>query len=377
MAATHATESQPFLLGHSAARRALATALRGGHLHHAWILHGPVGVGKMRAAQALARIVLDPTATAANMDALEPPTGTPVAALIQAGTHPDYHVICKELAAVSESRELRERKQLNIPLDLLRERMLGGVDGEGRHHESAVFRTAAMGHGKVFVVDEAELLDPDAQNAMLKTLEEPPANTTMVLVTSREDRLLPTVRSRCQRVAFGPLDAAAMAAWWERSGVEVPADERAFVDAFAEGAPGMVQRAVQFGLAGWHKELSPLLDQLESGAYPPMLADRLGELVEGVAKTVVDQDEHASKDAANRLGTRLLARMLGLRVRAALKAAADDAHALARALAAQDVLADFEFQVRSNVNLKHALSNLVAQWGARTAARGEHAGRGR
>lgn len=139
----------------------------------------------------------------------------------------------------------------------------------------------------------------------------------------------------------------------------------------------MVQRAVQFGLAGWHKELSPLLDQLESGAYPPMLADRLGELVEGVAKTVVDQDEHASKDAANRLGTRLLARMLGLRVRAALKAAADDAHALARALAAQDVLADFEFQVRSNVNLKHALSNLVAQWGARTAARGEHAGRGR
>ena len=346
-------------------------------MHHAWILHGPPGVGKMRAAEALARILLDPQATAAHRDALEPPTGTPVAALIQAGTHPDYHVICKELAAVSESRELRDRKQLNIPLDLLRERMLGGVDGEGRHHESAVFRTAAMGHGKVFVVDEAELLDADAQNAMLKTLEEPPPGTTIVLVTSREDRLLPTVRSRCQRVAFGPLDAPSMAAWWARAGVEVPAAERPFVEAFAEGAPGMVQRAVRFGLAGWNAELSGLLDDLESGGYPPMLADRLGEMVESVAKSVVDQDENASKDAANRLGTRLLARMLGLRVRTALHRAGTDAHALARALAAQEVLADFEHQVRSNVNLKHAVANLVAQWRARAATPEERAARGR
>lgn len=352
----------PFMLGHAKARQALAAAMRGGHVHHAWIFHGPQGVGKMRMAEGFARLLLDPETSQHNIDSFEPPADTDVAHRIDSGTHADYHVIRKELAALSDSRELRERKQLNIPLGLLRERMLGGVDGDGRLHESAVFRTATHGHGKVFVIDEAELLDADAQNAMLRTLEEPPPGTVIVLVTAREDRLLPTIRSRCQRVSFGPLDNATMQAWWKRSGLDVPAPDRNFIEEYAEGAPGMAERAVQLGLAAWDTELAPLFDQLERNSYPAGLSDRLAELVDGLAKSVVEEDENASKDAANRLGTRLLARWLGLRVRRALRAAGDDAAALERALAAQEVLEEFEQHVRSNVNMKHALGNLVAQW---------------
>jgi hypothetical protein len=242
------------------------------------------------------------------------------------------------------------------------------VDGDGRHHESAVFRTAALNHGKVFIVDEAELLDADAQNAMLKTLEEPPAGTVVVLVTSREDRLLPTIRSRCQRVSFGPLDAASMRAWWASSGLEVGDADRPFVDAFAAGAPGMAQRAIAFGLPAWQAEVSPQFDALEAGGFPAGLGERLAELVDELAKGVVENDENASKDAANRLGTRLLVRLLGLRVTAALRDAGEDAALLERAVAAQDLLAQFEQHVRNNVNLKHALGNLVAQWSERCRA---------
>ncbi|MBL9141011.1 MAG: AAA family ATPase [Phycisphaerae bacterium] len=358
----------PFVLGHAKARLALSAAIRSGHVHHAWILHGPPGVGKMRTAEAFARLLLDPDATPACVNDFQPPAESDVAHRIDAGTHADYHVIRKELAALSDSRELRERKQLNIPLGLLRERMLGGVDGDGRLHESAVFRTATHGHGKVFILDEAELLDADAQNAMLRTLEEPPPGTFIILVTSREDRLLPTIRSRCQRVPFGPLDDATMRAWWQRSGLEVADADRPFIEQFAEGSPGMAQRAVQMGLAAWNAELSPLFDQLESGDFPAGLGDRLAELVDDLAKGVVDDDEHASKDAANRLGTRLLSRWLGLRVRRALAAAGDEVPALERALATQEVLEQFEQHVRSNVNLKHAFGNLVAQWGDCTRA---------
>ncbi|MFM9098303.1 MAG: ATP-binding protein, partial [Phycisphaerales bacterium] len=277
----------PRIIGQERALAALGRALSSGHVHHAWIFHGPPGVGKFLAAREFARILLDPEATPAQRAACAAPTDTAVARMIAAGTHPDFHVVRKEMAALSESRELRERKQLNIPLDLLRERMLGGTAGDGRRFESLVFRTAIMWHGKAFIVDEAELLDADAQNAMLKTLEEPPAGTVIVLVTQQEDRLLPTIRSRCQRVGFGPLDEAGMRRWWEHAGPEVPAADRAFVEAFAEGSPGMAALAAAHGIAAWDAELSPLLDALESGRYPAGLSERMADLAEGSAAAVV------------------------------------------------------------------------------------------
>ena len=367
------------ILGQSRALRALGCALASGHVHHAWIFHGPAGVGKFRTAEEFARILLDPASTSINRETFQAPRDTPCARLIDAGTHPDFHVIRKELAGISESRELRDRKQMNIPLELLRERMLGGVTSSGRHHESGVFRTATLGHGKVFIIDEAELLDADGQNAMLKTLEEPPAGTTIVLVTQQEDRLLPTIRSRCQRVAFGPLGPQEMAQWWNTDGPALPDDDKSFIDSFAEGSPGMATRAVQHGIAAWNAELSPLFDALESGRYPPGLSDRMAEIADEFAKAIVDADDSASKEAANRLGVRLLAQLLGLRVRRALAAAAasNDPSALERWVGASEILAEFEQHVRSAVNLKHAFANLVAQWATRLAPKQSATGAGR
>ena len=67
------------------------------------------------------------------------------------------------------------------------------------------------GRRRVVIVDEADAMEAAPQNALLKTLEEPPGASTFVLVTSRPDVLLPTVRSRCQRVRFGPLSTADVA----------------------------------------------------------------------------------------------------------------------------------------------------------------------
>jgi DNA polymerase-3 subunit delta' len=354
----------PVLFGQDAATAQLSRAIGSGQMHHAWILHGPAGVGKCTAAIECARLLLDPESGAADVQAFKAPRATRTCELIDAGSHPDLHIVRKERADDSSIKELRDRKQTNIPLDLLRELMIGGTTSDGKTFDSPVWRGAYLGHDKVFVIDEAELLDPYGQNALLKTLEEPPPGTYIFLVTTQEDRLLPTIRSRCQRVAFRALDAAAMDAWFARAAV-VP-DERPWLAGFAEGSPGTAELAHRHGLRAWSDELLPRFARLEEGRFDATLADRLAELVGEFAERVVKENPKASKEAANRLGTRCALLTIATRVRAALADGArrDDAEALARAARRVDLVAELEREVRANVNLKHALANLVAQWGA-------------
>jgi len=354
----------PVLFGQDAAAAALSRAIRSGHMHHAWILHGPVGVGKCTAAMECARLLLDPDATAAHIDAFKAPRDTRTGELIDAGSHPDLHLISKERAEESSIKELRDRKQTNIPLDLLRELMIGGAVGDGKSFDSPVWRGAYFGHNKVFIIDEAELLDPYGQNALLKTLEEPPAGTYIFLVTTLEERLLPTIRSRCQRVAFRTLDARAMDACFDR--LAIPTEERGWLSRFADGAPGTAELAHKHGLKAWSDELLPRFATLERGQFDAGLADRLAELVGDFAERVVKENPKASKEAANRLGVRCLLLSVGAHVRESIAraAAGDDAEALAHAVRRAGLIAALEGEIRANVNLKHALADLVAQWGA-------------
>jgi DNA polymerase-3 subunit delta' len=354
----------PVLFGQEQATAQLAHAIRSGHMHHAWILHGPPGVGKCTAAMECARLLLDGGAGDGHIDAFKAPRDTRVAELIDSGSHPDLHVIRKERAEDSSIKELRDRKQTNIPLDLLRELMIGGVVGDGKSFDSPVWRGAYLGHNKVFIIDEAELLDPYGQNALLKTLEEPPPGTYIFLATTQEERLLPTIRSRCQRVAFRAVDAAAMGAWFDRFGV--PGEARAWLAEFSEGAPGTAELAHKHGLRAWSDELLPRFAALEAGSFDGGLADRLAELVGEFAERVVKENPKASKESANRLGTRCALLTLASRSRAQIADAArrEDADALAAAAARVELIVRLESEVRANVNLKHALANLVAQWGA-------------
>lgn len=354
----------PVLFGQELATTQLAQAIGSGHMHHAWILHGPSGVGKCTAAMECARLLLDDETLDENIAAFKAPRDSRVAELIDLASHPDLHVIRKERADDSSIKEMRDRKQTNIPLDLLRELMIGGVVGDGKSFDSPVWRGAYLGHNKVFIIDEAELLDPYGQNALLKTLEEPPAGTYIFLVTTQEERLLPTIRSRCQRVAFRALDAAAMGAWFDRFGVED--SSRPWLSEFSEGAPGTAELAMKHGLRAWSEELLPRFAMLEQGRFDGGLADRLAELVGEFAERVVKENAKASKEAANRQATRCALLTLASRSRSQIAAAAmrGDVQAVAEAAYRVELIVRLESEVRANVNLKHALANLVAQWGA-------------
>lgn len=357
------------VLGQERAREVLQRAAAGGRTHHAWIFHGPVGVGKFTTAMAWARVLLCPNAQPNLAGAVEACGSCESCKLAEAGTHPDLHVIRKELASVSSVQAVREAKQRNIPIDLLRERMIGGKTGDGKFQASAVGRTAVLGHGKVFIIDEAELMDQYGQNALLKTLEEPPAQTYIILITSSEEQLLATIRSRCQRLGFGPLPGAVVEGWLERKYPQLKSQERAWLAGFADGSLGRAELGAEFGLAAWGQEVLGRLESMKRGEGGTDLGGVMANLLEEFAQQWVAKQENASKEAANQLAARLMGAMVGQWLRremgkeaAALKGAdlADAEQRLEPYAQAIDALTEAQRDLAANVNVGLVCDHLVS-----------------
>ena len=171
------------IIGHSRQLGALRSALRKGRLHHAYLFLGPEGIGKRTVALALAKAIHcdagndDFCGTCANC------------ARISGGNHPDLRVI----------GPLPDKKEISIH--------------QVREVERELSLRSFSGRRKIAVIDPATLMNLSAQNALLKTLEEPPRGSLLVLIASNAGGLLPTLRSRCLLVSFGAVEAVSVAAF--------------------------------------------------------------------------------------------------------------------------------------------------------------------
>lgn len=209
--------------------RTLMERLRAGRLAHGLLLYGPAGTGKEAFAERLAYALLcrQPRADGA-------PCGTCQAcALNAAGTHPDLarvHPEDSKFIRVDQIRALSARLSV----------------------------TSQLGGYRVAVIAPAQRMNAEAANSLLKTLEEPGADTVLLLVSSQPARLPATIRSRCQRVAF-PLPPADVAAGWLRDcGHD---EDPAALLALADGAP---LAALQLAQEGGAAQRQALLEDLEA-----------------------------------------------------------------------------------------------------------------
>ena len=238
---------------------------------------------------------------------------------LQRWAHPDLHIVTKELARFDREKSIRDRKLTNIPVEVLRQHLLWPV-----------YRSAQLEHGKVFIVDEAELMDLVGQNLLLKTLEEPPAQRYFILVTAQEDKLLATIRSRSQRIPFAALDAGIIANWLQaQPGTEkfTPTQQQWLID-FSAGSLGRLELALQYNLVTWARDLLPMLEEAQRGTFPTELGATFARLIDEFAQTLVDESgKTASKEAANRQGAALLFTLLTQWARKHLCLAADKAPA--------------------------------------------------
>lgn len=251
------------LFGQEEAERVLFDAFMGGRMHHAWLLTGPRGIGKATLAYRLARFILrygaPESAAAAGARDLSLDETDQIFRQIAAQSHPNLLVIRR-------------------PYDEKNKRFKTVTTVEEVRRTSAFFgMSAGAGGWRVAIVDAADDMNVNAENALLKILEEPPANGLFILVSHQPGRLLPTIRSRCRTLNLKPLASADLARVLAANGAKVADEgEREAIARLAEGSAGRALSIAAGGGLGLYSELAAILKALPRLDIPAVhkLADK-------------------------------------------------------------------------------------------------------
>ena len=218
------------VFGQEAAEAAFLDAFNTGRLHHGWMLNGPKGVGKATLAWRIARFLL---ATPPHDDdglfgAPPPPTSLDV--------DPE-HLVSRRILARSEPGLFSlTRSTVETTGRMSREIRIEDV----RRLRGFFAMSAADGGRRVVIVDAADEMNTNAANAILKLLEEPPANAVLILIAHQPSRLLPTIRSRCRVLRCDPLRAADLSAALTQA--EISPENPDALAALAAGSAGAAVR---------------------------------------------------------------------------------------------------------------------------------------
>ena len=252
------------LVGHEAAEKTMLAAQQSGRLHHAWLLTGPRGIGKATLAWRFARFLLagqDGDLFGGAPEGLEVASDAPGRSLVDARSHPDlYHL----------------RRSLNTDTGRIRaEISVDDVRGLG----DFMHMTPAMGKWRVAIVDSADEMNRNSANAVLKVLEEPPPNAVLLIVAHAPGRLLPTIRSRCRRLALHPLPDETVIRLLGDYAPETATEERAALARLAEGSIGRALELARAGSLALYREMVEVLATL-----PDLDMPRLHGFAERFAK---------------------------------------------------------------------------------------------
>lgn len=224
------------------AQRVLQRAVRAGRIAHAYLFYGMEGVGRELFSRGLAELLLcgTPEEHALPVERREDIGGERLVQgcgkcadcrLARADAHPDLHVVHRRLVKDHPDADVRKSKALKLGVDVIRTFMIEPLG-----------LTAQRGRRKVFIVREAERMNAAAQNALLKTLEEPPGDAVILLLAAQVEPLLVTTRSRCQEIRFDPLPRAFVAARLSAARPDMKTNE---VEWYAQFAAGSLGRAME------------------------------------------------------------------------------------------------------------------------------------
>ncbi len=274
------------LYGQSAAEATFLEAFASDRLHHAWLITGPQGIGKATLAWKLARFLLatPPQVDGGLFGAPPPPESLDVAA--------DHPVNTRVLALSDPGLYLLRRAY-----DVDKKRFKAQIGVEDIRAMASFFGlTNAEGGRRVVILDAADDMNVNAANALLKILEEPPADAILLLISHQPSGLLPTIRSRCRVLRCQPLGEAEMSAALQATGAESTPG----VAALASGSVGDALRLIHGdGLALY----ASLLDLAEE--FPRMDRSKALKLADAVAA----RGAEAKFDLFERLVELFLARL--------------------------------------------------------------------
>jgi DNA polymerase-3 subunit delta' len=344
-------------------------ALFAERLPHAYIFHGPEGVGKEMLARGLARVLLChhpvTTESPAGRRQLDACGRCNDCDLSRADSHPDLHLIYRQLIKYHDDPTVRKRKGLDLGVDVVRQFVIDKVGSK-----------PLRGRAKVFIIREADRITAQAQNALLKTLEEPPETTFLILSVSSLDRLLPTTRSRCQLIPFGTLPTDFIAAKLTELVPDLTVERARRIARFSQGSLGLAVQHAEDGLDECNSRLIDTLAELPQRTVAETV-ERLAEEAATLGQKYRDRDPEITETEAGRRGLKALLFLAATWYRDVMHVAYESRDLLAnvglndklasataaitpgQAAAAITRLTTAEAELDLNVNTKLCLDNLV------------------
>jgi len=223
-------------IGHEDAWDDWRRALSGARMHHGWILSGRKGVGKSAFAMTAARELV-----------AEPGIPQPE------GEHPDIRYVSHPPKNDTEAKKRDDGK----PYELARNIKVDQI----RELQRRLTTRPTLGSRRAVIIDPADDMETSAANALLKSLEEPPAGTYFILIAHRMGRLLPTIRSRCRVLNFPRVSDLDMDSILARESPQASAEERAAAIAAASGSPGAAIDFVELDLGKIHALMKRVVEQ--------------------------------------------------------------------------------------------------------------------
>jgi DNA polymerase-3 subunit delta' len=299
---------------------AIQLAFAGDKVAHAYIFAGPDGVGKSTTAREFAKLLLckNPIFTAENAKTAEKKNEINSACsavkngfadscgdcescrLFEAGSHPDFEHIYKEL--LEYTREGKDKDPpVQFPIDVVREFLIEKISSK-----------PALSARRVFILTEAEKLNNESQNCLLKVLEEPPAYCCIILICTRPDKLLPTIRSRCQILRFGPVAEEKIIEKLNELGLDE--QQAKFFARFAAGSLGLacIYARLEKSEANLYQAKKELLNDFAELEYKGSLelAEKLQQQSRSLASVWTKLEPGISKTDINRKAIKTIIQIL-------------------------------------------------------------------
>ncbi len=277
----------------------LQRAFKSGKWAHAYIFAGPEGIGKFKTAREWAKLLLckEPIIEDSFADSCG---SCKSCTLFDTGANPDFAHIYKELLEFTKDNASK-KTPVDLSIDVVREFLVAKASAR-----------PTISKRKVFVISEAERLNNSSQNCLLKVLEEPPEYCCIVLLCTRLEKLLPTTKSRCQTIRFGPIDESRIIDKLKEKGLEK--EPAQYFARLSEGSIGEAYQWAQLELASveLYKVKKWLIDSLVSYELADTLELAQQILTESkkIAAEWANLDKATSKTDINRRAMKFIVRII-------------------------------------------------------------------